>query len=114
MKLKTAIKRCSKLWHWLADNPNYGKSKWPGWHKYGYVANNCFACELAFSESGHIDCDKCFLKDLWPKNGDKRRPCMRKKSAYLLWLDSISEEDTAKYAKTIADYCDRLYDMLIH
>jgi hypothetical protein len=57
-----------ELWGWLADNPDKGKTDWPGWKRrsedpeideaYNH-AICCFSCLCAGREEGLRACRKC-------------------------------------------------------
>jgi len=100
---KKAIELCLKMWRWLEGNPEKEKIDWlldNGYMSFE-VDCNCFICEYVM-QSKNGDCSKCPLKALWDH-------CMDIKSAYRKWSDCFCEKkDRIKYAKQIADYCERL------
>ena len=93
MTLKKAIMGHMELWNWLSENPEKGKSDWPGWNynggKYRWVDNDCFMCEINFS---HSNCDGCPLvqEKLWggPQKAGNIGYCEHPLSAYARWLRS--------------------------
>lgn len=122
-KLITSITRCEELWRWCSENPEYRKSDFPKWNKYGLVRNLCFACESALESNGLINCNKCYLLKLWVSKSIfvKRysTPCIIiDSSPYSKWsalwksLKNNNREEClklrTKYAKQIADYCLKL------
>lgn len=126
LPLKEYKKRCAELWDWLADNPGEWKVNWSQWEsnggKYESVINGCFACEYTLNEH-FIDCNKCFLLDLWfrgkiPKNikilidtDNEHVPCEKVRySPFRLWCKhkkapKFNNAKISLYARMIADYC---------
>lgn len=101
MKLtkKQALQKCSKMWHWLAENPK--KEKWDYFkehHLHSYVVSNgCYLCEQAMD-----GCDDCLLKDFWPKY-KYGCLCEGETSPYVLWCKGISRDSNALAIAEAAD-----------
>lgn len=96
-----AIKRHRMLWNWIADETLRQKrfvTKWEAFAHFGWpdILNHCWCCE--YSGAG---CNLC-LVDWGTGYG-----CEINGSPYLLWHNSRSYEDTAKYAREIANLPER-------
>ena len=117
-KLEKAIANCKKLWRWEEEHPmpdmkpGERKRAWPGWKKYKSTKNLCFACEYSYNEkTNEIECEKCFLLPLWIRNYKNRTCdclCEEDESPYQKWKLASTDKEQVKYAKMIADYCEKL------
>ena len=107
---KLAVYRCLDLWRWLAET---GKNKkdYPGWKRIYSPRSYCWACEYNYLFHDN-DCSKCILKKLW-NNNDNSESCLNIESPYCKWANTIIVKNRKIYAKTIADYCEELYNEIL-
>lgn len=86
-----------ELWNWLAENPDYCKTEWPGWQYYAAKRDDCFACEAAEAiRPMYADtCKYCPLK--WPEG----KPCYD--GLYTIWQASEDPRIRRSLAQYIAN-----------
>lgn len=96
-----AIKRHRMLWNWIADETLRQKrfvTKREAFAHFGWpdILNHCWCCEYAA-----VSCRFC------PINWGTGYECQSNGSLFRLWVTSRSYEDTAKYAREIANLPER-------
>jgi hypothetical protein len=69
LTLYNAYMECSRLWFWIAKNPNYDKREWPEWknykRKYGQeILNYCPCCDYQDLNKQTFKCSDC-LPNVW-------------------------------------------------
>jgi len=115
---KQALRDCAVIWGWLAKSGSSNKPNIPAEViDIGQFTLWCPCCEYALGDGEHLKCNKCPLKGLWgsevhgmPDQNAKGEfyYCEGSDSPYHLWIYSGTVDERKKYAKVIADECNRL------
>lgn len=96
-----------RLWNWLADNPDKGKSDWPEWEdNTGTIKsqyNDCFACQFGRRGNNNGDCiGYCPL--VWPDNHiDDCDDCMGTSGLFYKWDECAVGPQRSELAREIAN-----------
>ena len=106
---REALRICSELWAWLAENPSRNKDEWPGWCDCGEMSNDCPCCEYTLA-ADNGPCRKCPMRSLWTFDGDVY--CLHKDSPFLAWFWARTNEERAQVAQTIANEARVLWQSL--
>ncbi len=111
LTLTEALQECSKMWHWLAENPSKEKLDYyrDALTKLNDIPlQECNACEytqqqkaLATGRGLSAYCDYCPIFYLWPNK------CTHKVAAFDVWCHSSNQVEVTNAAKQIAEFCDQ-------
>lgn len=95
MKLtkRKALQLCLELWWWIKDNPGYEKRDWPKWKEYGYMKDDCPACEYEKRQPKlFVGLEAtCYSCPIWKPTSPNQ--CTGLTSPYTLWMLNKTPEN---------------------